>query len=178
MDLVVIKPLHSDPNELTGRAQLLPASSGLPSLGPERRPGMASVRELEQTIAGFYAGRDTDSVEKDLVRAIVLLWHDHLAESHSISQNIPTAEGSYVHGIMHRREPDYGNAGYWFRRVGKHPIFGKLAAVAGQKDWDPFAFIAAVEQARERHDVEAQRHLQSLQAEEMRLLLAHVMGGY
>ena len=38
------------------------------------------------------------------------LWllHDFLDESHSLSQEITTDTGSYWHGIMHRREPDYG----------------------------------------------------------------------
>src|SRR5262245_27691672 len=40
-------------------------------------------------------------------------------ESHSISQDIPTAEGGYWHGMLHRQEPDPGNAAYWFRRVGR-----------------------------------------------------------
>ena len=39
-------------------------------------------------------------------------------QSHSISQDISSVEGSFWHGIMHRQEPDPGNAGYWFRRVG------------------------------------------------------------
>ena len=58
------------------------------------------------------------------------LWllYDFLDESHTISQSLDTLEGSYWHGIMHRREPDYENAKYWFRRVPVHPIHAELAA--------------------------------------------------
>src|SRR5262245_27341324 len=42
------------------------------------------------------------------------LWFDFLDESHTVSQAIHTPEGSFWHGVMHRREGDYGNAKYWF----------------------------------------------------------------
>ncbi len=68
-------------------------------------------------------------------------------EAHKIAQEVHNADGSYWHAILHRREPDAWNSGYWFRKVGTHPIFPqlgieaeKLGYASGAK-WDPFAFI-------------------------------------
>jgi hypothetical protein len=61
-----------------------------------------------------------------------------LDASHQISQSDPTPEGSFWHGIMHRREGDFDNAKYWFRRVGNHRVLGQLA---GTDYGDPDQFV-------------------------------------
>ena len=94
----------------------------------------------------------------DCCLAGVWLLYDDLDASHSISQGVHTASGSFWHAIMHRREGDFSNAQYWFRAVGEHPIFEQLAARAAElaaelgdttainrltpgNTWDPFAFV-------------------------------------
>ena len=91
------------------------------------------------------------------------LWHDFLHESHEISQKIDNPTGAWWHGIMHRREGDFGNAKYWFRQVGDHVLHPVLAAhtpeLLGGLDadlkvtkvvingWDPMAFVDLCEHA-------------------------------
>ncbi len=93
-------------------------------------------------------------------------------EAHTVAQDIATAEGSYWHAIVHRQEPDAGNAAYWFRQVGAHPIFPLLARAAGQGGvhWDPFAFIDMCEQARQRPGSELEARARTIQRIEWQLL--------
>ncbi|MGC8548399.1 MAG: hypothetical protein ACP5M4_01755 [Acidobacteriaceae bacterium] len=39
--------------------------------------------------------------------------------AHEIAQEIHTPNGAWVHAYLHRREGDQGNAGYWYRNVGR-----------------------------------------------------------
>jgi hypothetical protein len=119
------------------------------------------------------------------------LWCDFLDQSHTISQSLDTPEGSYWHGIMHRREPDYENAKYWFQRVGEHPIHGELASrahsLAGeqqaraddcflrtQEKWDAFVFVDLC-QASARGDAPHGQLCRLVQREEWRLLFEYCL---
>jgi hypothetical protein len=113
---------------------------------------------------------DRPLVDREMAACCISgLWlrHGFLAESHTVSQGIPTQSGSYWHGIMHRREPDYENAKYWFRRVGNHPVFPRLHEFAHQTvaaqpalerlaylrsadTWSPYSFIDACQAVADR----------------------------
>src|SRR5262245_43807926 len=130
----------------------------LAPLGPGT-PNRAVRAALEAATAEEFFGNQhvRDRQMADACRAGLWLYHDFLDESHTISQDIDTPTGSYWHGLMHRREPDFDNSRYWFRRVGAHPIFEILLTAAAdlaldeanpaakflvsQGRWDPFAFV-------------------------------------
>jgi len=116
------------------------------------------------------------------VKAGLLLWNDDLDASHRLSQQISVATGSYWHGIMHRREPDYANSKYWFNRVGRHPVMRTLvdrvdsqharSAFLAHQRYDPFAFIDACEAAECEADDAGLRRFQLL---EIRALLDYCL---
>ena len=76
--------------------------------------------------------------------ALAGLWiyFDGFDQAHTIVQDLNTPEAAYWHAILHRREPDAGNAGYWFRRVGQHPVLAALKL-------DPLAFVQTMEETRQ-----------------------------
>ncbi len=107
-------------------------------------------------------------------RAGLWLAFGFLDESHSISQDLATPEGSLWHAMMHRREGDYWNSKYWLRQAGTHPVFGQLgdaAAKLGWDAWDAPAFVDLCEKAvREGGTLEAA--CREAQAAEWRTLFA------
>jgi hypothetical protein len=167
---------------------------GLAPLGPNPRASRWPVAKLDPLLEAVFAEEAIAEGRQPLFRAAILLWHDHLDASHTISQGISSRDGSLLHGIMHRREPDYGNAKYWFHRVGSHTVFPDiLAAVKASPNlkssasafvrearstrlWDPVAFIDGCEEAAslpdDHPDVVALRVIQEI---ETRSLLRHFL---
>lgn len=145
----------------------------LPPLGPGT-PQTAFALRLENADSTLcHEWENPDSPATACCMAGLWLWNGFLDRSHQISQEINTPEGSWWHGIMHRREPDPGNAAYWFRRVGNHPLFKSLAhsmqqLTAGRSlpksagwlatadHWDPFRFIDLCESTRRSTDINLQ----------------------
>lgn len=182
------------PNEnLFEKLKTLLPRDNIPELGPGPRPGCETVAKVEEDVDRILTGAQLSDERRELIRGLALLWHDHLNESHRISQGIGSRDGSYLHGVMHRREPDYGNSKYWFHRAGPHPIFPELAEEAGRylksvgntslpgllmpaDEWEPTAFVDACEEAASRPGTdETVRHLREIQRLEFDLLLRHYL---
>ena len=68
-----------------------------------------------------------------LAEAGLWLLSGELELSHAVSQDHDSSEGSFWHGIMHRRERDFGNSKYWFRRVGAHPVHSELSRLISER---------------------------------------------
>lgn len=109
----------------------------------------------------------------------LFLYFSCLDDAHKIAQDLHTPEGSFWHGIMHRQEPDPENAAYWFRQLGKHPVFPALATAAQKlgyaagAHWDPFAFINYCESARRRPGSTEEALALRVQLAEWQLLFDH-----
>jgi hypothetical protein len=157
----------------------------LPLANPPRNEAIAAaLRAL--TLTELFCGKVIR--ERDMANAALAgLWlaHGCLDESHAISQGIETPTGSYWHGIMHRLEPDFSNSKYWFRRVGRHPIFPALYADAiaiarvpeleflrTQPTWDPFLFVDLCQRCVEQGSP-AEPVCQAIQRREWELLFQY-----
>lgn len=92
--------------------------------------GSSEARDALELIkpANVVKQSPTDMEEAQAIVSGLWLWHDFLDISHTISQSIETSTGSFWHAIMHRREGDFSNAKYWYRRVGSHPALATIAA--------------------------------------------------
>ena len=177
--------------------QKLETRDPLPPLAPrEEWDSELTHRIKDIPLETLFDGQSIkDSTMGHAMQSGLLLWNDALDASHTISQGMESKTGSYWHGIMHRREPDYSNAKYWFGRVGVHPTFPALrervlallqtdpiksdsladytGAIEKTEDWDAFRFVDWCQAADgDKSTQEAVKaFLQTVQVEEIKLLL-------
>jgi hypothetical protein len=192
----------SAPNSALGlildRCEL--TESSLPELVPaadSERPAWL-VEYLEASV-----GRRLGCAVKSAPDGIALaagVWQMNgcLERSHQLAQSVEgrgrNRTGDYWHAIMHRREPDYSNAKYWFRRVGPHDIHPFLARDAddilsacgsvdaprwrskltekGQQTWNALSFVDLCEYITNGQDAELSQAARQIQLIEMALLLS------
>ena len=113
-----------------------------------------------------------------LVRSLLLLTAGDLERAHILVQEASNADGTYIHGIVHRTEGDFDNARYWFRRTSVHtaaPEIYRRAAVnsprvASCATWDPVWVTDWVEASKRTGADEELRAVLAIEAE---VLLEH-----
>jgi len=163
-----------EPHE--GGRRLMPLAPRKPLAGP-------GLECLRQTDASDFGGGERGGC----VRSALFLYFSALDESHVISQGISSSTGSLLHGIMHRQEPDYSNAKYWFRRTSAHEIFPALrekaleldlsdpslgTAIEQRPKWDAFWFVDQCERGVRKGGA-LEESLLEIQSLEWRLALEH-----
>lgn len=113
-------------------AELIAAAS-LNALGPGT-PDRSKLPLLEQLSPEAVVAPRVSRDHEAAACCCAGLWlrYDFLDQSHRISQDVESEDGSYWHGLLHRREGDFGNAKYWFRRIGTHPVLSELNAEAAK----------------------------------------------
>jgi hypothetical protein len=141
------------------------------------------------------------NVDEIALRAGLFQWHDFLNESHELSQSIEgkgeNQRGDYWHAIMHRREPDYSNAKYWFRQIGNQPNYRDLrrtadgilahcvssdaprsrARIQAGSKWDPFAFVDLCEACAGDETTDLALAARRIQYAEMSMLMNECLYG-
>jgi hypothetical protein len=144
-------------------------------------------------------------VARAALTAGLLTQHDHFDAAHAAAQSVEGEGqpplGDHWHAILHRREPDYGNARYWYRQLGQAPAFAPLATwvsrfapsecatshseidawrrrlVVGDV-WQPFAMIDLCAACANRPATDPLvRFAAEVQAREMGYLLAETLRG-
>ena len=175
---------------ITDIIQKLETRQPLPPLAPEKEWDGAIVKQIQSaSLDELFDGQTVKDTEfGNAVKSGLLLWNDALDESHTISQQLNSKTGSYWHGIMHRREPDYSNSKYWFGRVGNHSVFPALRkraldiladsnlpdyleAIQEKENWDAYQFVDWCQAEAENGREQAIGFLQKVQIEEIKLLL-------
>lgn len=183
----LVNPFSSSGTGFEIYAGLEPSLAELPLVHGRPTHPRSLITDLQTISLEDLLGTNvSDRLMAQAVRAGLLLVAEAWDEAHEVAQELDTVEGSYWHGIVHRREPDAGNAKYWFRRVGTHPVFARL----GERDsrlppsvkqvfdtlvssgaWDPFAFIDVCTGNAGAGSSDPYPALVAIQAREIRLLL-------
>ncbi len=169
---------------------LRPSAKSKPGANTDPRPGLMDERTVRDAVAA-HAGtlvKKPATENLRILEGLSLLWHDHWNPAHEIAQaREGEPDSDLLHAILHRREGDFSNAGYWFLGAGKHPCYpmlerrltalsdaGTVISIPGGGGWSSKAFLAKVRK-HAGESGEAARDLMRIQAEEFRAFADYLL---
>lgn len=90
------------------------------------------------TLSEFKKSLHDATPPSSLTIELQALWYDAKGDwdkAHQLAQEVDTAEASWIHAYLHRKEGDPGNARYWYHRA-KQPecdkdLSGEWEEIAG-----------------------------------------------
>ncbi len=164
----------------------------LPELSAGPRSKVLETRSLNRQLDQLLDGRALPDESSALLRAVALLYHDQHDPAHDLVADRNDVTSAFIHGILHRREPDYWNARYWFRRCEMHSAYsilaGNIARWNGPGEpetirglilpgsFDPFAFVDACERhARDPVNSPAVSILRKIQHAEFEAMVQYLL---
>ena len=77
---------------------------------------------MAYTVQQFTESLSADQPPADLDAPLAGLWWDAKGDwdrAHRCVDHLEDQAGMRVHAYLHRKEGDLGNAGYWYRKVGR-----------------------------------------------------------
>jgi hypothetical protein len=167
MNLQMLAIMSASARQIIESARAEGAYEQLVVRSRERAP-TDSMRTLERMSINDLLTRPV--VRADAARcALAGLWllHDELDRAHRIVQEIGSADGSFWHAIVHRREGDFANSKYWYARCRAHPVVKSL-------DLSGPALVELVQDVADAPPDDARRaRAVQLQRREWELLMDH-----
>ncbi len=67
-------------------------------------------------------------------KALQAMWYDKQGDwdkAHQVVQDASDADSAWVHAYLHRKEGDFSNARYWYKRAGQSEFKEQLS-----QEWD------------------------------------------
>ena len=113
------------------------------------------------------------------LQAALWLYVDDLDAAHEPAQSLATPTASLLHAVVHRREGDFNNALYWYRKAGNHGALGAIDLTGGGAGsgtevaaYNPVRFVERVQTAQANNDL-TNPALVSIQHKEWRAIFDH-----
>ncbi len=158
--------------EYSGFIQSILGEAKLPRFTPTDPPPRPElIRQIEAASDTQFGPVSATSAA--CLRSLLFVAAGDLDRAHVLVQELTSSNASYIHGMIHRIEGDFGNARYWFHQARIHPtapeMYRRASAnsltIASHPVWDPDRVTDLAERARQTRPSEELRVILTVEFE-------------